>query len=109
MTTSIKVNKYSEIEIKKLLLNKNNSELTVEENKVKNEYLAYPKLTIKNINIISNLLNISVNELLETENININSINFRNKKNDSMNEKISSILKLMVVSSKQLEVSGVNK
>ncbi|PTI73812.1 hypothetical protein [Staphylococcus succinus] len=109
MTTSIKVNKYSEIEIKKLLLNKNNSELTVEESNVVSEYLAYPKLTIKNINIISNLLNISVDELLETENIDINSINFRNKKNDSMNEKISSILKLMVVSSKQLEVSGVNK
>ncbi|MEB7383481.1 MULTISPECIES: hypothetical protein [Staphylococcus] len=109
MTTSIKVNKYSEIEIKKLLLNKNSSELTVEEINAKNEYLAYPKLTIKNINIISQLLNISVNELLETENIDINSINFRNKKNDSMNEKISSILKLMVVSSKQLEVSGVNK
>lgn len=109
MTTSIKVNKYSEIEIKNLLMKKDNDELSVEEVNIKNDYLAYPKLTMNNINGISSLLNIKVNELLETESIDTNSINFRNKKNDSMNEKISLILKLMVVSSKQLEISGANK
>lgn len=106
MSNSVKVNKYSEIEIKALLKQKDDKSLNNEQLKLKYDYIKDPKLTYKNSKDIANILGLDIKELLAVEVIDVESINFRNKKNNDLNESINNILNFMIIANKQLEISG---
>ncbi|MBC9873855.1 hypothetical protein CW670_07535 [Macrococcoides caseolyticum] len=106
MTQAIVVNKYSELEIKKMLLNIEDCNLNEEQQLIRNDYIRRPKLNIKNMNIIAEILNIDVDEMLDTQVISPESLHFRNKKNSESDENLHAILMLMVKASRQLELNG---
>ncbi|MEB6231178.1 hypothetical protein [Mammaliicoccus sciuri] len=106
MSNSVKVNKYSEIEIKALLKQIDDKSLNNNQLEIKYNYINDSKLTYKNSKDIANILGIDIKELLAIEVIDIESINFRNKKNNDLNVSINNILNFMVIANKQLEISG---
>src|SRR5699024_3197880 len=106
MTEALVVNKYSEMEIKNLLSKVNLTQLPEEEADIIESYLNCPKLTINNMSTVAKDLDISVDELLSEKNISMENLNFRNRKDDKQNEKLSLILKFMVVASRQVEAQG---
>lgn len=100
------VNKYSELEIKNILVNMPKENLTEEELDIVNSYIATPNLTPRNMFVISKVLNIDLSELLSKKAITVDNLSFRNKGEELQKEKLFTVLRFMVTASKQVELSG---
>lgn len=104
MVKELKVNKYSQLEIRNLLKNTNLSNLSQEELAIVDGYIQKPILTYKNMSPISRILNIDLDELLGKKNISTKVLNFRNKNSEVKEEKLATILEFMVVANNQIEL-----
>lgn len=93
MSYSIEFNNYSQYTIKYLLQKVDKSQLSQNEIQIIEDYKSQPILTLSNISIISNILNIDIDELLSQTKISTN------------NYKIHTILKFMTECNKQIELS----
>lgn len=93
MSYSIEFNNYSQYKIKYLLQKVDKSQLSQNEIKTIDDFITQPILTLSNISIISNILNIDIDELLSQTKISTN------------NYKIHTILKFMKECNKQIELS----
>lgn len=104
MVKELKVNKYSQLEIRNLLKNTNLSNLSQEELAIVDGYIQKPILTYKNMSPISRILNIDLDELLGKKTISTKVLNFRNKNSEVKEEKLATILEFMVVANNQIEL-----
>lgn len=93
MNYLIEYNNYSQYKIKYLLQRVDRSQLSQNEIQIVDDYISQPILTLSNVLIISNILNISSDELLSQTRIITN------------NFKIHTILKFMKECNKQIELS----
>lgn len=86
-------NNYSQYTIKYLLQKVDKSQLSQNEIQIIEDYKSQPILTLSNMSIISNILNINVDELISQTKISTN------------NYKIHTILKFMKECNRQIELS----
>lgn len=105
MVKELKVNKYSQLEIRNLLKNVSKDDLSKEELAIINKYVSKPVLTYKNMSSISRILGIKLDELLSEKTISTKVLNFRNKNSEVKEEKLATILDFMVIANSQIELS----
>lgn len=104
MVKELKVNKYSQIEIRNLLKNISGDNLSYKELAIIDDYIQKPVLTYKNMLSISRILNIDLDELLSKKTISTKVLNFRNKNSEVKEEKLATILDFMIVANSQIEL-----
>lgn len=105
--STLTINKYSDNKIKNILSSKL-TKLSSSEKEVAEDFIEYPRLNFQNTEIIATILNVSPNELFEKKEISAATLNYRNKKHKSFDDKIDDLLQLIGEIDKQYKYYGDN-